>query len=255
MSFYSYMKIGVTERGDPSLDKTWYEKLMQCDGGIIITKNLNVTLQDKILSHSRPITIHATCTGWGGSKMEPNVPEPEDQLDNVEFILERGFPEERMVIRIDPIIPTEEGLKRARRVLELLERSGLSNLRVRVSVYDEYKHAAARLPEPIYGGAFSPPKEMLQEVVKLLKSFDREYEICAEPYLAACGHPFKIQGCVSVVDLKRMGLEQKEHPLTDAEFTINPQQRSGCKCLGVKQELLSTRGRCEHKCLYCYWKD
>lgn len=34
------MKIGITERGDPSIDFTWTKKLDKVDGAILITKNL-----------------------------------------------------------------------------------------------------------------------------------------------------------------------------------------------------------------------
>lgn len=39
------MKIGVTERGDPSIDFTWTKKLDKMDGAILITKNLT----DKVI--------------------------------------------------------------------------------------------------------------------------------------------------------------------------------------------------------------
>ena len=34
------MRIGITERGDPSIDYSWKDKIGNMDGTIIITKNL-----------------------------------------------------------------------------------------------------------------------------------------------------------------------------------------------------------------------
>ena len=37
--------------------------------------------------------------------------------------------------------------------------------------------------------------------------------------------------------------------------TGSSNQRKLCLCPCCKTELLNNRTRCEHKCLYCYWKD
>lgn len=48
------MKIGVTERGDPSIDFTWTKKLDKMDGCILITKNLT----DKVIEQELLILIN-----------------------------------------------------------------------------------------------------------------------------------------------------------------------------------------------------
>lgn len=70
------MKIGITEYGDAGVDFRWENKLKEIDGVILITKNLNDTFIKKVLNHMSeiPIVVHCTCTGWGHTRMEPNVP-------------------------------------------------------------------------------------------------------------------------------------------------------------------------------------
>ena len=56
------MKIGVTERGDAGIDFSWYDKLDTVSGAIIITKKISDAFIDKILTASKPIILHCTCT-------------------------------------------------------------------------------------------------------------------------------------------------------------------------------------------------
>lgn len=49
-----------------------------------------------------PIVVHCTCTGWGHTRMEPNVPDYKQQLSQMKKLIESGFPASRMVLRIDP---------------------------------------------------------------------------------------------------------------------------------------------------------
>ena len=77
------MKIGITEAGDASLDYTWLNKIDSCDGLILITKNVTDKFIDTILEHKDKIILHATCTGMGGTIIEPNVPSYDKQLAQV----------------------------------------------------------------------------------------------------------------------------------------------------------------------------
>ena len=129
------MKIGITERGDASIDYSWVDKLNNVDGAIIITKNLNEKLQTKILEASKPIIVHCTCTGWGGSYLEPNVPNYKEQLNNLKSLIDKGFLKSHCVLRIDPIIPTTEGIERVKNVLEYAKDLYLfDTIRIRISI-------------------------------------------------------------------------------------------------------------------------
>ena len=72
-----------------------------------------------------------------------------------------------------------------------------------------------------------------------------KYESCAE---SISYYTHKV-GCISKNDLIRLGIENKYM------FTGLSNQRFGCLCPCQKLELLNKNYQCEHKCVYCYWKD
>ncbi len=69
------MKIGITERGDASIDYNWVNKLNTVDGAIIITKNLTDKFIDTIL----------------------------EQLNQLKKLVDLGFNPNHIVLRVDPI--------------------------------------------------------------------------------------------------------------------------------------------------------
>lgn len=74
------LKIGITERGDAGIDFSWYDKIKQelVGGAILITKNVNKEFAHKVLDlyeEGFKIIVHCTCTGYGGTALEPNVPD------------------------------------------------------------------------------------------------------------------------------------------------------------------------------------
>ena len=251
-------KVGITEAGDAGIDLSWAKKLDAVNGAVLVTKNVTSGFISKVLENPTKLIIHATCTGYGGTAVEPNVPAWQTQASAVQKMVLEGFPKERVVIWVDPIIPTERGLERALEVIEFFMSRGFA--RYRLSVIDMYKHAqerfkAAGLPLP-YGDSFFPSKEQLADVDEMIReareywaSFGRDparlrIESCAEPGLREtipCG-------CVSSFDLALLGLD------TSDVDSVGP-QRPKCMCYSGKTELLAHKQRCPHGCLYCYWRD
>lgn len=252
------MKIGITERGDAGLDLSWADKLNYVDGAILITKNIT----DKFIktvcekhNAGHKIIIHCTCTGWGGSVIEPNVPEYTTQISQLCKLIQSGFPKSRCVLRIDPIFPTKKGLQHVQKVIETAYTEKLlPEIRVRISILDEYRHVKDRFRqmgyEPIYGNSFYAPKSMFENTARTLAAYqDITYECCAEPMLTN-QYPYRFiaHGCISPTDLAILGIPYNA-------MTVNPQNRNGCLCLSCKTELLNNRHRCPHQCAYCFWKD
>ena len=256
-------KIGVTEAGDAGLDLSWEDKLDTVDGAILITKNITRGFINTVLRHKDKVIVHATCTGYGKTIVEPNVPRFENQLGSADALVKLGFPVENVVIRVDPIIPTEKGVVRACNVIKVAIVLGFS--RFRVSMLDMYPHVRKRfvdagLPDP-YDGAFSPPDELRRNVEAMVsacrlfwigvhgKLDGLRIEACAEPGLDDTkGVGVTHCGCVSSYDLKLLGLE------ADEENDGSGYQRKGCLCYGGKTELLDHKRQCPHRCLYCYWR-
>ena len=240
--------IGITEAGDAALDMSWVNKIDKIDGAILITKNLTDKLISEILKHKDKIILHATCTGMGGTLIEPNVPVYTHQLEQVSKLIAAGFPAERIVIRIDPIIPTVKGLQTAQKVIDA---SPIK--RFRISAFDAYPHIRKRFEEngiPLpYGNSFQASPNQFKMMREWLSAQKPEYVFmsCAEPNLAGLPNVHQT-GCVSKYDLSLLGLP------TDDNYQTGLQRRC-CACLSCKTELLSNKKRCPHGCLYCYWKD
>lgn len=236
-------KIGITEAGDAGLDLSWVDKLH--DVNIIITKHLTVEnklLINALLENSHRIILHCTCTGYGGTKMEKNVPTPFEVYDGVRSLIQKGFPVSNIVLRTDPIIPTIKGIHRVEKVWDLFSDTEIK--RCRYSVIDMYPHTRERIIS-VYGElpfeTFKAPERMMDMVRNAVEKYGRyEFESCAENL------PQQI-GCISKKDFDILG----------ASFESNAGgfQRKGCLCVAGKTELLNNKTRCPSGCLYCYWKD
>lgn len=236
------IKVGITERGDAGLDFSWVNKLL--DANIIITKNLNDTIIKHLINNKNKIILHITCTGFGGTKIEPKVPTVDFTYNQTHKLIENGFPINQIVLRVDPIIPLKIVLEeRVRKVLNLFKDTGIK--RVRYSFLDMYPHvkerfikAGIKLPYE----TFCCPEYMKQNALELLKQFEDiyEFEACAE-------NTFHQLGCISQKDFDVLSIKGEAQP---AGF-----QRKGCMCIAGKTELLNNKKKCLHGCLYCYWKD
>lgn len=273
------MKIGITEAGDASLDYTWVTKAPEMDMMILITKNITDKFIREVLPFTHKTIVHATCTGYGGTRIEPNVPKYTAQLDQVRKLIAYGFPAEQIVVRIDPIIPTEKGLVFVEKIVEYIQPD---IKRFRISVMDNYPHVKERFKEAkfpiLYNGEFQASDEEFAAVDHLLTRlkfrFDATFESCAEPKLTKADPV----GCVNTTDMKLLGLT----PAGGRQ----KKQRTGCLCAAGKTEMLpfnhfhfcafdktpihpnticsmgdcKTCGHhrvygCANMCAYCYWKS
>lgn len=258
------MKIGFTERGDAGRDLSWVQACEEhkIDGAVIITKTLTNACGEALLKlHSQgfPLILHATTTGLGGTQIEPGVFRPEDQLRAVQTLIQRGFPVQNVVVRVDPILPDRDGLAAAEAVIQTAADMGiLPSARCRISVLDMYKHARERfrqrnLPICYPDGQFYASTKQFKAVAQMLNHMSNrlnlQFEACAEPKLLQYMPNLKTCGCLSAADMALMGLPMPEH------IGQNGQNRHGCLCLNIKTELLKHRHPCSNQCAYCYWKD
>jgi DNA repair photolyase len=232
--------IGITERGDAGLDFSWVNKIDNYLFNILITKNLNDEFIG-LVKHRNNIIVHATITGYGGSKLEPNVPKPNWSFCQLGKLIISGFPLNRIVLRIDPIFTTDKGIDTSIKIMQ--QGIDMRIPRIRFSFMDTYyRHLQSRFKA---AGIVVPPKptrthhDMLNRFIS--KNPYTSFESCAEGLMVD-------QGCISPYDF---GLFELKPEAND----VNGQQRNNCKCLACKVELLSKKTRCSHQCLYCYWRD
>lgn len=232
-------KIGITERGDAALHLGWQE-WVQTNGrpAVLITKN--PLLLDNFLSGMENIIVHATITGMGRTIIEPGVIYSKEACKGVVRLVEK-FGVKRVILRCDPVIPTDQGILTAQGVIEPL-RSLFPNMRMKISFMDLYPHVKERFRDAgvlkrIPWGTFDAPLELKKKAWERLG----KPEICGEKDLP-------VTGCISETDCNILGVE-----LDDS--IGKSKQRACCACIGVKTELLDHPNRCKHGCLYCYWKD
>lgn len=240
-------RIGITEAGEPAFNLDLFEHLYE--GNIIITKRLTNKLIDKLLENKERIILHLTCTGHGGTILEPLVPTAEKTHEQLKKLLEGGFPVKQVVLRIDPILPTVEGRHIAYNVAKLFSDCGIK--RLRFSVLDMYKHVKERFEKANYSipyTSFHASNTARQTVLRGLNAIADKYgytiEACAEPGIESCP-------CLSQKDIVLLGLSEK------IKLYSSAQQRKNCKCPVNKSELIKKGKphRCENACLYCFWKD
>ena len=226
-------EIGITERGDAALEFSWLPWVRDGNPAILITKDparlFRELLVRKEESAKFNVIIHATITGLGGSIFEPKVPDKATSLKGYKDLIQ-FYSADRVVLRIDPIIPNDSGIRIAKKVLA--EKQG----RVRISFIDQYPHTKARFKEAgiiLPWGTFHAPIELRKKAYEKLGQPD----ICGEP-------DFECTGCISEKDCVILGVAPKE---------ISGAQRKFCACLANKKELLKDKDQCPHACLYCYW--
>lgn len=252
------IKIGVTERGDPAWDKSWVQKLQRAN--IVITKNVR-RVTDELLENQDRCILHATITGLGGTVLEPNVPVPNDSIDAVVELISKGFPARQVVLRVDPVIPEGEWLEMAERVISAgstLARLGVP--RMRYSFIDLYPHVKERLKEAgvqlflgsaaakeKYGSDFTLAGQAARDMAARIERLGLEAGFLN---VAACGEFAGNRiGCVSFMDLRILGIDPA------LALPAEGLQRKTCLCCANKTELLGSKHRCPHSCLYCYWRD
>jgi DNA repair photolyase len=242
----------TTDFGDAALDTEWFKYVQKRKGpAILITKNIKRLLTDFDGLLNEQVIAHATITGLGGSFLEPNVPHPNELLAFLKTIKEK----EKIVIRIDPIIPIDDFINRAKQIFLLTKEMGFK--RHRISILDVYPHVMERFSKypdfqkqikEIYRWDMDhnisdgEHKEYMIHCDAILRKkiigFFPGAEICAEP-------PIRSTPCVSWKDCEALGLNPADFQKPDKK------QRQFCGCL-EKKELLLLNKKCAHECCYCY---
>ena len=204
------MKFGITERGDAGINLSWQNHMGEIDAAVLITKSITNDFIDAALRYKNKCIVHATCTGYGSTILEPYVCPYEHQLNQAQKLVDKGFPKSQIVIRIDPIIPTEKGIKLAATVCAAACLMGFK--RFRISVMDMYPHVVKRfvennvpspyevtLPNGEKQTMFSANPEQFAAVDNMVKALQQKFpdiriECCAEP---ALHNPIHC-GCISM---------------------------------------------------------
>lgn len=237
---------GITETGEVAFNLDCFDNLYM--GNTIITKRLTDKLIDKIVENKEKIILHLTVTGHGGDILEPLVPTVYQTREKFSILIEKGFPVEQVVLRIDPIIPTRKGMDIALSVIDAFKDCRIK--RVRISFLDMYNHVKERfkeaelpLPYESFHADINLRLKCLEEIKAKGLKFGFDIEACGEPGIESIP-------CLSQKDVDILGLTDKITLIGSAE------QRGNCHCPSNKTQILRERPhRCANKCLYCFWKE
>lgn len=192
------------------------------------------------------IGFHLTISGWGNTWLEPNVPDVNDMIDYFNQLTQE-IDINRLRLRIDPGVPTKEGLNKAINVLkkvEVLPKVITSIIQYYSRHHDVFKRLNIDMTYYRIQScrAIFPKKEIAERWLEHLKNIrpDANISFCGMPYLIEGSNH---TGCVDDDMLKSIGVEDY--------IRINPgKQRPGCKCVIAKRQ--ACMGYCDHGCRYCY---
>ena len=237
---------GTTEISDPAFHLEIFDHLY--DGNIIITKRLTDKLIEKLIEDKDKCILHLTCTGMGQSKLEPLVPDYLTSFEKCKKLIDGGFPISHIVLRVDPIVPTDKGFETAKKVIEKF--SELYIGRVRFSYLDMYTHvvkrfneSGIRLPYSSFHAPYEVRKKYTDKLIELSAEYNFQLESCAEPGIPSVA-------CVSQKDIDILDLNGK------IKLEGFKGQRKSCFCPENKKELIKDKPkRCENGCIYCFWQN
>lgn len=238
--------VWITEMTDPIFHWKKIENLAAINEPLIVYSKAKVPID--FFCDNPQIGLNLTISGWGNTWLEPNVPDANEMIDHLNEVISK-INVDRVRLRIDPGVPTKEGIKRASKVLTEVVKLPKTITSV-IQFYSGHKAIFEKLKIDMSyykiksGRAIFPEKVIAERWFECLL----EARPDSKSLLSFCGMPYEIEnsnhtGCVDRDLLNAMGF---------SEFAeIQPgRQRPGCKCVIKKKQ--ACNGYCDHGCKYCY---
>lgn len=236
----------ITEMTDPVFHWKKIEEVAKTKQPLIVYSKAQIPID--FLVNNPHVGVNITISGWGSSWLEPGAPDPETMIHYFNDLTEK-IDLNRIRLRIDPGIPTEEGIIRATRVLTNISKlpKVLTSL---IQCYSWQKNIFNKLGIDLefysvkFGNALFPEKVLADRWYECLLQVRPD----AKELISFCGMPYEVDGaihtgCVDEDLLKAIGV-------TEFKKLLPGKQRPGCKCIIKKKQ--ACFGKCEHKCQYCY---
>lgn len=236
--------IYATEMSDPVMNWPAVDRVIKDGHPVIIYSK--ATLPIDYLKDKNNVAIGITISGWGGTWLEPGVFTPDIMIDYFNQLI-REIPIERVMLRVDPVIPTTEGFLRALRVIK-----GITGRPRVISSIIQYYSGHEKIFQRLgismvpykerHGRALFPRKIVAEQWIHCVKKIRPDLDV------TLCGMPYEVEGaihdgCVNRNLLNAIGVN--EYVAIEPGF-----QRPGCKCVIKKRQVYL--GRCNHGCAYCY---
>lgn len=217
----------------------------------------SIELRRYLIKNKHRIILHFTVSGYGGTLIEPKTPHPAVAYAQLLSLLQEGFPIQNVVLRIDPIIPTEKGLATVEAVLEVFKTLNIK--RCRYKLHLQPKHLQQRqkwLQSTLllggnpymseeYGKIFySASPYHRQQLQNLLNKWRWHYrfETCDKDDFVTSDDATP---CISITDLQILGYRNVK-PLHDWK------SKNKCHCpIGTIELSTKTGKQCSLQCSHC----
>lgn len=226
--------IGITEGADPTVNFKWKEWVNDGKPAILITKMPRLLIEH--LNGTENVIVHCTITGLGGSDIEPNIDNPKVSIKYYRELCDK-LGDDRVVLRVDPIIPELQMLMSVDipYMINIMSLVKKSRGRTRISFMDAYPHVRRR-----FLGHYALEQGFHYDLLSRLDIWHLlgNPELCGEPGMPSTP-------CVSAIDCEILGVEP---------VLRDKGQRPHCHCLVHKAEICKPPPKCTYGCLYCYWR-
>lgn len=216
-----------------------YEKYPDDSFWVLWTKN-PVNISSSSMDF-RKVALNLTITGFGSTRLEPNVPEPMEVWQRAGMLIADGFNPAFITWRLDPLIPGHPAQSTGSVERMARQAKALGITRCVTSFITFYPHVKKRWPDWYLS---APDKKMQQVTAQGIKDILSGYGIglygCAQSHLAHILTPSK---CIDGSYLSAV---------TGFSFSQakDSTQRASCGCTASID--IGSYNRCKASCLYCY---
>lgn len=255
-------EIGINREIDASADLTIFQRLKPIMNVIITRDITNQLFVNELLKHKHNIILHIIVSGYGSTPLEPYTPHPRTIFRAIQLLLAAGFPKEQIVLRIDPVIPNEQGCRGLELVLDIFAKLRIKRCRIRMLKMNKnilgrvqwtYITSFCNFSNPYYNELENkvyagPSKAHMSRIYQILKKYESiyEFESCMRGFFKDFpGIPDL--GCVSFKDFNVLGVK-------DADILKDFEKSDGCSCPVNAKELSNNRTQCRLKCVHCVHK-
>lgn len=134
------------------------------DINIIRTKRLNERFIKFCIHHKDRLFLHVIINGMGGSELEPNIPTVKEMFTNLKLLVDNGFPLQRILLLVDPVVQNQNGLFAMELLLKVLIKfKGLRIRQVKFNLLPYYKDDPSKLNKSKMSTALYVKKQQQQQ--------------------------------------------------------------------------------------------
>lgn len=204
------------------------------------TKNMSCCFISKMLKKyraGRKVMVHAICTGWGKTSIEPNIADYRVTINNLAKLVDFGFPIQNCVLCIDQAIPSDEGIAKTYLVLSYAYRKRLlPRMRIRIDVPTNWEELTNVSSSDIHEKVATPTNDKLDELISWLRTTSTTFGFPSNYFETSICGPLALRapelfiqfGNVSDVDFRAVRMDSViSLPIEIEEI---PHGESRCKC-------------------------